>query len=254
MKANIKETIRKLLMIIALGAIIFSLYQLNEIRKDKSSSKKVNKEIVDIIGQDEDDDLKFLTKKSFADLHAINNDFVGYLYYPSLNINEHVVQTTDNEYYLNHSFYKEWLVYGTVFMDVDQSKDDQNKTLYGHWISNSTDKFSNLHKLRDANAYPNNNIFYYADDEYVYEYEVAYVIYHHSIDDYDNVPYWQGSFSEAQFINFINNAKAQAIYDTKVEISINDNLMSLQTCITYDSDERLVVIGKEISKELIKDK
>ena len=253
MKNNIREIIRKLLMIVAIIAIIFSLYQLNEIRKDKDSSKKVSEEIINIVGKDEEDKIKFLTKESFNKLYEINNDFVGYLYYPSLDINEHVVQTINNEYYLNHSFYKEWLVYGTVFLDVDQNSDDKNKTLYGHWISNSTDKFSNLHKLRTESNYANNNIFYYADSEYVYEYEVAVVIYHHSIEDYDNVPYWQGSFSDQQFIDFVNNAKSQAIYETNVNIEVDDKLMSLQTCITFDSDERLVVIGKEISREKIKE-
>lgn len=254
---KILELLRKALMIIAVLAIIFSSYQLFLIYKEKNQEKNINNDIVDIIGKNEDeeeDTLKFLTKESFSKLHDINNDFIGYLYYPSLDIYEAVTQTTDNAYYLDKSLYKEYLMYGTVFMSYDHNKEDQNRTLYGHWVLNSDAKFSNLHKLRDENNYKDNNTFYYADDEYVYEYEVAYVIYHDSIDGMDNVPYWQNNFSESQFNDFISNADKQQIYDTNVELNSGDKIMSLQTCITLDSDERLVVIGKEISKTPIEDK
>lgn len=237
-------------MIIAILAIIYSGYQLYLIQAEKNQSSSVNNEIADIIGK-EDDEIKILTKKTFGELHEKNNDFVGYLHYPSLDINEPIVQTTDNDYYLDMSFYKEYLLYGTVFMSYDQSKTDQNRTLYGHWISNSTAKFSNLHKLRDQANYEASKTFYYSDDEFVYTYEVAHVIYHDSVAGVDNVPYWQGNFSEEQFYSFVENAKAQEIYSTGVEMTPDDKMMSLQTCISYDTDERLVVIGKEVSREPI---
>ncbi len=243
-----KEILRKLLMLVAIVAIAYSGYQLYLIQAEKNQSKSVNKEINEIVGTKEDDEIKFLTQKTFSELHAINNDFVGYLHYPSLNINEPIVQTTDNAYYLDRSFYHDYMTFGTVFMSYDQQKTDQNRTLYGHWVSNSDAKFSNLHKLRDVNNYEANKIFYYSDDEFVYEYEVAHVIYHDSVTGEDNVPYWQGNFSEQQFYDFVANAKNQEIYSTGVEMSPDDKIMSLQTCISFDTDQRLVVIGKEISR------
>ncbi len=254
MKNNIMEFFRKLLMLVAIIAILYSGYQLYLIKVEKDLLKQVDNEIVDIIGKEEEDDsVKFLTKKSFNDLYEKNNDFIGYFYYPSLDINEVVTQTSNNSYYLTKTFFHEYHVYGTVFKAYDQSKEDQNWTLYGHWIQNSTDKFSNLHKLREEENYADNKTFYYADDEFVYEYEVAYVIYHNALSETDNVSYWQGSFSENQFNEFVANADVQQIYDTGVELSYEDKLMSLQTCITYNSDERLVVIGKEVSRVPISD-
>ena len=257
MSANTKETIRKLLMLVAVLAIIFSGYQLLQIKEEEKVETSVNKDIIEIIGKDDEKEkegVNFLTKETFNKLKDINKDFKGYLYYPSLDINEQVVQGSNNEYYLDHSFYNEYIIYGTVFIEASQNMGEKNMTLYGHWVSNSSLKFSNLHKLKKESDYDKYKTFYYADEEFVYEYEVGIVIYHHSVNDYDSIPYWQGNFNEQQFSSFINNAKKQAFYETGVEFNAEDKIMTLQTCITQDSEERLVVIGKEVGKTPLKDK
>ena len=48
-------------------------------------------------------------------------------------INNPVVQSTDNEYYLTHNFYKRKSEIGTIFMDFrNKSFDDRNIVLFGH--------------------------------------------------------------------------------------------------------------------------
>lgn len=42
-------------------------------------------------------------------------------------------------------------------------------------------------------------------------------------------------------------------YDTGVEITSEDKILTLQTCITADSEERLVVIGKQVNKVALED-
>lgn len=253
MSKNIKNVIRRFLMVIAVVAIIYSAYNLIVIKKEEKTAETVNKEVVELVGQDENNQVKFLTKSSFRKLIEINSDFVGYLYYPSLNIFEQVVQTDNNEYYLHHAFDKKQSPYGTVFVDYNQNIGLQNTTLYGHWVSDSSLKFSNLHKLKNQDKYDQYKTFYYADENYIYEYQVGIVIYHHTIDDFENIPYWEGEFDQLEFANFIENAKSKAFYDSGLEFKFQDNLMTLQTCITFDSEERLVVIGKEISKTPLTD-
>lgn len=249
MKIDIKELVRKALMVLAVLTILFSLYKISMIKVEENTSKTVNKEVIEIIGEQKDGEVNFLTQKSFKQLKEINREFKGYLHYPSLKINEQVVQTNNNEYYLNHSFYREYLEYGTVFIDANQDLNSQNTTLYGHWVSNSSLKFSDLHKLKNEKDYDKYKTFYFSDDEFTYEYEVGIVMYHHSVNDYDNIPYWQDSFSEKDFNSFINNAKSLAFYDTGVEFKFSDKIMTLQTCISVDNDERLVVIGKEVGRK-----
>lgn len=244
-----KEILRKIVIVIATGAIAFSSYQLYLIYEENRKSENIKEEINEIIGKDDEEDLSFLNKEAYDKLKAINEDLVGYLYYPSLDIEEVIVRSTDNTYYLNRSFYKEYMEFGTVFMSYDQTDESQNKTLYGHWIQNSSAKFSNLHKLKDPANYEKYSTFEYADSENVYEYEVAYVIYHETYEDDNNVPYWQGDFTESEFEAFVQNANHQEMYDTGIEVTADDNLLSLQTCITYDSDERLVIIAREVSRK-----
>ena len=108
MSKKYKELIRKFLMLAAVIAIIFSGYQLLQIKEEKDTSKTINKEVIEIIGEQEDGSVGFLTKKSFQELYTINDDFKGYIYYPSLEINEQVVQGSDNDYYLDHTFYGDY--------------------------------------------------------------------------------------------------------------------------------------------------
>ncbi len=249
MKSNIRELIRKALMLFAISAILFSSYKIFSIKKQENASIIVNNEVIEIIGEQKPGEVSFLTQKSFEQLKKINREFKGYLHYPSLKINEQVVQTSDNEYYLNHSFYREFSEYGTVFIDANQNLNSQNTTLYGHWVNNSSLKFSNLHKLKKEKDYNKYKTFYFSDSEYIYEFQVGIVIYHHSFNDYDNIPYWQDVFNEKDFKSFISNAKSQAFYETGVDFEFTDKIMTLQTCISFDSEERLVVVGKEVGKK-----
>ncbi|NLC54428.1 MAG: class B sortase [Erysipelothrix sp.] len=248
-----KEYLRKFLMVVAVIAILFSGYQLLQIKEEKDTSKTINKEVVEIIGKEEDGSVGFLTKKSFQELYAINNDFKGYIYYPSLQINEQVVQGSNNDYYLDHTFYGDYLSLGTVFVEASQDMDEQNTTLYGHGTTVSTLKFSNLHKLKKASDYDKYKTFYFVDKDFIYEFEVGVVLYAHSIDDYYSIPYWMGSFSESEFSSFISNAKAKQFYDTGVNFNADDNIISLQTCLNATDERRLVVIAKEVSRQPLKD-
>ena len=74
-------------------------------------------------------------KNRFAQLTAVNPETIGYVYAPGTELDEPVVQTTDNETYLNKTFDggNEPLM-GTVFMDLDNKKDfsDRLTWLFGH--------------------------------------------------------------------------------------------------------------------------
>lgn len=55
------------------------------------------------------------------------------------NIDYPVVQGMDNDFYLNHSFYKEESISGTLFIDYRNNIDsDKNIVIYGHHMKNET--------------------------------------------------------------------------------------------------------------------
>ena len=74
-------------------------------------------------------------KDRFDKYSAINKESIAYVNIPGTELDEPVVQTTDNETYLDKTFdggYQPYL--GTVFMDTDNKKDfsDRLTWLFGH--------------------------------------------------------------------------------------------------------------------------
>ena len=81
------------------------------------------------------DDEKTYLKNKFDGLLATNSDTIGYVYAPGTQLDEPIVQTTDNSTYLDKTFDggNEPLL-GTVFMDTDNNKNcsDRLTWLFGH--------------------------------------------------------------------------------------------------------------------------
>ena len=64
-----------------------------------------------------------LLEVNFTELIQKNPDTVGWVQLPGTNINYPVVQTTDNSFYLSHSYNKESNNAGWVFMDYRNNKE-----------------------------------------------------------------------------------------------------------------------------------
>lgn len=69
----------------------------------------------------------------------VNSDYVGWLYIPNSPINVPIVQTTDNEFYLENSFYKKKDKYGAIFVDSSVDLSDKNSTILIHGHNNVKD-------------------------------------------------------------------------------------------------------------------
>ena len=86
-----------------------------------------------------------LLEVNFTELIQKNPDTVGWVQLPGTNINYPVVQTTDNSFYLSHSYNKESNNAGWVFMDYRNNKEefDNNTIIYAH-SRNDTTMFGSL--------------------------------------------------------------------------------------------------------------
>lgn len=84
--------------------------------------------------EEETSDTPVITREMLDYYISVNNDFIGWVDVPGTNIHYPVVHGTDNDYYLRHTFKKEYSDYGAIFMDVENSADfsDDNSVLYGH--------------------------------------------------------------------------------------------------------------------------
>ena len=98
-------------------------------------------------------------KNRFAQLTAVNPETIGYVYAPGTELDEPVVQTTDNETYLNKTFDGGNVPYlGTVFMDMDNKKDfsDRLTWLFGHARGS---KVGDHRMFNDVNFYDKQDYF-----------------------------------------------------------------------------------------------
>lgn len=92
-----------------------------------------------------------------------------------LYINNPVVQSTDNEYYLTHNFYKRKSEIGTIFMDFrNKSFDDRNIVLFGHSTidKSMSGSLSDVFKDGFFNRENADIIYFYDDNNNLIKYQI----------------------------------------------------------------------------------
>ncbi|MGI6535522.1 MAG: class B sortase [Eggerthellaceae bacterium] len=98
-------------------------------------------------------------------LRKINPDIVGWIYIPGTVVNYPVVQTTDNEKYLNTNFDGATGLAtgcGTIFLDCNDSKKltDDNEIIYGHHRNDGT-MFAALADFADQGTFDEHRTIYF---------------------------------------------------------------------------------------------
>ena len=95
-----------------------------------------------------------LLEVDFNDLLIKNSDTVGWIQVKGTNINYPIVQTTNNDYYLNHAFDKTENKAGWVFMDYRNNAVElnQNTIIYAHSRYNGT-MFGSLKNILKSSWY-----------------------------------------------------------------------------------------------------
>lgn len=97
-----------------------------------------------------------LLEVDFNDLLIKNSDTVGWIQVKGTNINYPIVQTTNNDYYLNHAFDKTENKAGWVYMDYRNNavEFNQNTIIYAHSRYNGT-MFGSLKNILNSSWYTN---------------------------------------------------------------------------------------------------
>lgn len=167
-------------------------------------------------------------RSKLEDLHTQNSDIVGFIYAEGTKISYPVTRYTDNEYYLDHSFDKKTLKSGTIFMDYRNLTDigeNKNIVIYGHNMTNGS-MLGGVTKFYKSEEFFNNTpIILYAFDG-IYTFEVFSI--YRTRADYQ---YFRTEFSsDADFIAFANEVKANSVYQKDVTFTGDDILLTLSTC------------------------
>lgn len=179
-------------------------------------------------------------------LLTINNDTVGWLTVKNTKINYPVVQSNDNDYYLNHAFDKKKNLAGWIFVDYrnDMNEIDKNTIIYGHNVHKNELLFGSLKTVLEKSWYNNEDnldiTFSIKGQSMTWKIFSIYTI--EKTNDYLITKF----NSNKSFMNYIFDKKEKSIVDFGVEVSENDKILTLSTCYN-NSNYRLVVHAKKIS-------
>lgn len=172
----------------------------------------------------------------FTKLKEINSDLEGWIKVENTNIDYPFVKTSDNDYYLNHSFYKKNSVTGWVFMDYRNTMNNlsSNNIIYAHNTNNGT-MFGSLKKLLKETKSSKITIF---TEEHKYEFKVFSVYVIPTTTDYLTTNF--ATLEEHQ--DFINMITSRSKYNFEDIVTTSDRILTLSTCYSHYS--RVVVHAK----------
>ena len=188
---------------------------------------------------DEEENLPFVYDHQA--LLNINSEGQGYLYIPSIDLRLPVVQGTDNEYYLNHTFNKVYNAAGALFIDsrVDKGLGGSNVIIYGHNMKNGS-MFAKLAYYKNESFYrqQGNDVFYIYTGDEIREYRI--------FDAFENDPegyvYTCNFGTASQLQEYASTVKSYSLYDTGVDVSSATQVVTVSTC-TGDGARRIIVQG-----------
>ena len=183
-------------------------------------------------------------EQSFDKLKKINNETVGWLKVNNTKIDMPVTQHSDNEYYLNYSFYKKRNYHGWVFVDYrnDMKNLDKNTVIYGH-RNNIGIMFGTLKKVLNKSWYTNkdNQIITFNIPGKEMKWQIFSIYTIKSTNDYIQVKFP----TDSSYTDFLNKMKKRSIYNFGVNVGKDDKILTLSTCYK-NANNRLVVHAKLI--------
>ena len=262
-----KKVIYYFLFLIPIPILIFSSIQifswLNESPKTKNIIKEIeqNTEIIEynsddaeIIESDEHPDTPYwnfikmnLIDVDFKELKKINSDTVSWLYVGGTNVNYPVVQTNDNEFYLDHSFDKTKNSAGWLFMDYRNNPNnyEKNTIIYAH---NRKDKtmFGTLKNVLAAKWYDDidNRVIKMSSENINTLWQIFSVYTIETTNDYIKTNF--NNLDEYQ--EFINLIKGRSTANFNTLVTTSDKILTLSTC--HGNTKKLVVHAKLIKQEV----
>lgn len=249
-----RKILRIFIIVLLAGVLVFSVFMIIKTMWEYSEADNIyeslQNEFVEVKPDDSAnaDDSKSNTEPvetapisvDFASLQEQNSDIVGWLYCPDTPVNYPVVQGKDNNQYLRADLNRKYLVSGTVFTDYRNRAvgEDANYIVYGHKMKNGT-MFGSLVKYKEQSYYDEHSVLYYLtpDDDYKVELCVGLVVKRDSV-------IYSPNPEEMEFAEFLTYAKKHSTFQSDVEITEDDTLITLSTCSYEYNDARYIVIGK----------
>lgn len=185
----------------------------------------------------------------YAKLYATNNDFVGYLEAKGVGLSLPVVQTNNDEVYLEKNFYGQSTKYGCPFVTYLNNIEplDLNTVIFGHHMNDKTifgalDYYKDIEGFKSAPVITFNTLY----NNYKWKVIAAFITNAEEKDDNGYIfrYYFTSLSSQERFSAFLNELAQRSLYDTGVDVLPTDKLLTLSTCSHEFEDARFVVVAR----------
>lgn len=261
-KHSVSDYIRYAVMVISICVFVFAVGKLINIYYHYSHDRKIY-ESLDALAVDENDKSGALPTNSDGEINAdkvilpqtvdysvlkkINDDYVGWIQIPSVNISYPMVLGDDNSYYLTHSYNNEFSWSGAIFLDYNSTEDfsDFNTLIYGHHMKDGS-MFCGLLKYLDEDFYSSssNYIYIYMENK-TYIYQIFCVSEQDSTNSQSFKRVFTDSFTFGDYVDYIKDTE---LYSTGVSCTDQDKVITLITCkIDSEDPTRVIVHGKLVA-------
>lgn len=182
----------------------------------------------------------------FTNLLTTNINTIGWINVPNTNINYPVVQYTNNDYYLNHSFNNTENSAGWIFADYQNKCDnsDHNIVIYGH---NRKDKsmFGSLKNVLNSDWYSNEKNLYInfstLNETHVYKVFSTFICNDNNVNSYTKTNF----SSNEEFTSYVQNLKNTSSHNFDTNLDDTEQIITLYTCYGLNN-QRLLVCAKLI--------
>lgn len=178
--------------------------------------------------------------KSLDKVKEQNKNVLAWIYVKDTTIDYPVVQSkTDNSFYLDRDINGYYSVNGSIFLDtkVDLNT-SQNIVVYGHRMD-ADYMFHSLERFKDEKFGVKHDVYFDIGDNGSRYWEVAGVFY---CPESEGRQFTFTTFTRDTIKDFIKQVKEKRIYDTPVELSENDQYLTLITCSYEGTNYRTIVV------------
>ena len=257
-KNNKKRTITIILTTILILIIVISVAVIIYIKNTETKPNLIDDIQVNVVNETaEEVPAEPVTPEGILKLEELqneNSDIKAYIEIEGTNISYPVLQASDNNYYMNRNYKKEYSEYGSIFLDKDDDLElpSTNFLMYGHNNKNGS-MFADLLNYKDEGYFHEHPTVRFITNTEEAEYDIIAAfysrVYYKSEKNVFRYYYFINADNEKEFDDYVNNCKKASIYDTGKTADYGDQLITLSTCAYHTEDGRFVVVARKANKE-----
>lgn len=248
-----KNNFKKLIFIVVILILICSISYIVISKYIEYKKQKGQQGVLDTIKINQEDITSKTTERmlQLRELQKENSDIVGWLEIEETSINYPVLQTDNNDYYLTHTYKKEYSINGSIFLDKDYdfSVPSSNLLIYGHNNKNGK-MFEELINYENEEYYKEHPIIRFTTQKEDNKYEIIAVfksrVYYKNETNVFRYYYFINAENEEEYNYYVEQCKKASLYNIENSAEYGEQLLTLSTCDYSTKNGRFVVVAKRI--------